>query len=175
MADQSRHTTICGAPVPRSGAEAPAPTPPLPEPLSFADLKIGTQYWSRFHTFTSQGVMSFAREWDPQPYHTDEDAAQSSVFGRLSASGIHSFAVSHRIFDDMWLFRRIGLAGIGMQNFRWRRPVYPGDTVRVRGTIAALEPRRDGRAALTMKIDMFNQDDVIVLCYELDILVRTDR
>jgi acyl dehydratase len=88
---------------------------------------------------------------------------------------MHSLLVSHRIFNDLWLFRRIGLAGTGMENFRWRRPVYPGDTVRVRGRVAGIEPKSGERAVLTMEIEMLNQDDVIVLRYDLNILVRTDR
>lgn len=153
--------------------EEPGPT--AVEPLSFADLAIGAEYWSRPYTLSSDEVVAFAQEWDPQYYHTDEKAAQSSVFGRLSASGIHSFALSHRIFNELWLFRRIGLAGVGMEKFRWRRPVYPGDTVRVRGTITRIRPKHGHRAVVTMATELVNQDDVVALRYDLDILVRTDR
>jgi acyl dehydratase len=146
-----------------------------PKPLGFGDLVTGAEYWSRPYTFQLDDVVAFAEVWDPQTYHTDERAAETSIFGRLSASGMHSLLVSHRIFNDLWLFRRIGLAGTGMENFRWRRPVYPGDTVRVRGRVAGIEPKSGERAVLTMEIEMLNQDDVIVLRYDLNILVRTDR
>lgn len=145
-----------------------------PEPLRFGDLVRGAEYWSHPYTFQVDDVVAFAEVWDPQAYHTDERAAETSIFGRLSASGMHSLLVSHRIFNDLWLFRRIGLAGTGMENFRWRRPVYPGDTVRVRGRVGAVEPKSGERAVLTMEIEMLNQDDVIVLRYDLNILVRTD-
>lgn len=144
------------------------------EPLSFADVAVGAEYWSQPYTLSFDEVVAFAREWDPQYYHTDEEAAEASVFGRLSASGIHSFALSQRIFNELWLFRRIGLAGVGMENFRWRRPVYPGDTVRTRGTVAAVRPKDAGRAIVTMATELINQDDVVALRYDLDVLVRTD-
>lgn len=144
-------------------------------PLGFSDIATGAEYWSRPYRFEMEDVVAFANVWDPQSYHTDEKAAESSVFGRLSASGMHSLLISHRIFNDLWLFRRIGLAGTGMENLRWRRPVYPGDTVRVRGRVAAIKPRPDDRAVVTMEIEMFNQDDIVALRYDLNILVRTDR
>ena len=153
---------------------ADVPTSDVP-PLRYADLRIGAEYWSAAYRFEMEDVVAFARQWDPQSYHTDETAAATSVFGRLSASGIQTFAVSQKIFNELWLFREIGLAGMGMDNFRWRRPVYPGNTVRVRGRIADIREKEEGRAVLVMTTDMVNQDGVVVLRYDLNVLVRADR
>lgn len=145
------------------------------EPLSFSAIDIGAVYWSPPFTFETGEAVAFAKAWDPQYYHVDEAAAADSVFGRLSVSGIHSFAVSQLIFNKLWLFRRIGMAGVGMQNFRWRRPVYPGDTVRVRGEITSVTPRDADRAVVTVATELVNQDGIVALRYDLEVLVRTDR
>jgi acyl dehydratase len=150
-------------------------SPGSAKPLSFSDIVVGAEYWSQPYTLSVAEVVDFAREWDPQYYHVDENASANSIFGRLTASGIHSFALSHRIFNDLWLFRRIGLAGIGMENFRWRRPVYPGDTLRVRGQITDVHLKDGDRAIVTMAMELFNQESVVVLRYDVRILVRTDR
>ena len=160
------------APMPEK-IDVPAAAADAPEPLSFASLRTGDEYWSRAFRFDLDDVVAFAREWDPQYYHTDQAAAANSIFGRLSVSGIHTFAVSQRIFNELWLFRRIGLAGAGMDNLRWRRPVYPGDTIRVRGRIAEVRPKDAGRAIVVMATDVVNQDDVVVMKYDLNVLVRT--
>lgn len=143
-------------------------------PLAFADLRVGSAFISPAHVLTLEEVVSFAREWDPQSYHTDPAAAETSIFRRLSASGIHSFALSHRLFDELRLFRRIGLAGTGMKDLRWRRPIYPGDTLRVSGTIADIRPEREGRAVIMLAIEVFNQEGDVALHYDLGVLVRTD-
>ena len=152
--------------------DRPASHPP--KPLSFADLKIGSEYWSVPYAFTKDGVVAFAREWDPQAYHIDDAAAENSIFGRLSVSGIHTLAVSQRVFNDLGLFRGIGLAGIGIENLRWRRPVYPDDTVRVRGLVQSITPSGDGRAVVSIATEVLNQEDVVALRYDLLVLVRTD-
>ena len=143
-------------------------------PLRFADIVVGAEYWSRAHTLTLHEVVTFARQWDPQYFHIDEEKAANSIFGRVSASGLHSFALCHRLFDDLGLFCRIAIAGTGIEQMRWRRPVYPGDTLRARGTIVGIDYKDRGRAVVSTKMELVNQDNVAALVYTISVLVRTE-
>lgn len=107
------------------------------------------RYWEDFpaghvHEFgskhvTREEVLAFAREFDPQPFHLDDAAAGASLFGRLSASGWHTCAMMMRMTVDDYLRDSSSLGSPGIENLRWLRPVYPGDTLSVR--LEVLEAR----------------------------------
>jgi acyl dehydratase len=158
----------------RPADAAPTSDRPAGTPLRFSDIVVGAEYWSRAHTMTLDEVVTFARQWDPQYFHTDEEKAANSMFGRVSASGLHSFALCHRLFDDLGLFREIAIAGTGIEQMRWRRPVYPGDTLRARGTITGIDYKDRGRAVVATKMELINQEDVAALVYTISVLVRTE-
>jgi acyl dehydratase len=90
-------------------------------------------------TVTREAVLAFAREFDPQPFHVDDDAAEASLFGRLSASGWHTCAMTMRMICDDHLLESSSLGSPGIDSLRWHKPVYPGDTLRVR--LEVLEAR----------------------------------
>jgi len=90
-------------------------------------------------TVTREAVLAFAREFDPQPFHLDDDAAEASLFGRLSASGWHTCAMTMRMICDDHLLESSSLGSPGIDSLRWHKPVYPGDTLRVR--LEVLEAR----------------------------------
>lgn len=144
------------------------------ESLHYAQIAVGDRYHSALHTVTQEEIISYAGEWDPQSYHVDPAAAEASVFGGLVASGMHTIALSFRIFNDLWLFRRIGLAGLGIDSLRWLKPVFPGDTLQVRGTISAVHEKPGGRAVIVVLMETLNQHATAVLSLELAVLVRTD-
>jgi len=107
------------------------------------------RYWEDFpaghvHEFgskhvTREEVLAFAREFDPQPFHLDDAAAEASLFGRLSASGWHTCAMMMRMTVDDYLRDSSSLGSPGIENLRWLKPVYPGDTLSVR--LEVLEAR----------------------------------
>jgi acyl dehydratase len=80
---------------------------------------------------TREAVLEFARQYDPQPFHLDEAAAEASLFGRLSASGWHTAAMTMRVMCDGYLLDSAGLGSPGVENLRWLKPVHPGDTLHV--------------------------------------------
>ncbi len=80
---------------------------------------------------TRDAVLAFAREFDPQPFHLDDEAAAASLFGRLSASGWHTCAMAMRMMCDEYLLDSASLGSPGIDSLRWLKPVYPGDTLRM--------------------------------------------
>ena len=85
-------------------------------------------------------VVEFARRYDPQPFHLDDDAARHSLFGRLCASGWHTAAMTMRMMCDEYLLDSASLGSPGLENIRWTKPVYPGDTLRVRMEVLETRP-----------------------------------
>jgi acyl dehydratase len=85
-------------------------------------------------------VLAFAREFDPQPFHVDETAARESLFGGLCASGWHTCAMAMRMMCDGYLLDSASLGSPGIDNLRWLKPVFPGDTLRVRLEVLDARP-----------------------------------
>jgi len=107
----------------------------LPDPLHFEDLTPGRKFASGTRTLDAEGIKSFARDFDPQPFHLDETAAASTFFEGLVASGWYTAAVSMRLLVD-GEFRPVGgIIGAGIDEFRWPAPVRPGDTLHVESEV----------------------------------------
>lgn len=104
------------------------------------DLEPGHVYESPRRTVSHDEIVAFAREFDPQPFHTDAEAAKASFFGHLIASGWHTAALTIRLLLETQLDLAGGLIGAGMEDLRWPSPMVPGDTIHVR--VEILETRR---------------------------------
>jgi len=119
-------------------------------------------------TVTREAVLAFAREFDPQPFHLDDDAAEASLFGRLSASGWHTCAMTMRMICDDHLLESSSLGSPGIDSLRWHKPVYPGDTLRVR--LEVLEARamssRPEVGLVRSRWQVLNQHGDVVLSME---------
>ena len=132
--------------------------------LYFEDLKVGDQYTTPEQAVTAEEIIAFARQFDPQPFHTDPVAAKSSLFGRLVASGWHTTAITMGLMVRGNMGLDGGVIGNGVDELRWPRPVLPGDRLRVVMTIAELnpEPSRTGRGKAKLRCQTFNQDGNVV-------------
>jgi acyl dehydratase len=117
---------------------------------------------------TREAVLAFARQFDPQPFHVDEDAARHSLFGRLAASGWHTCAMAMRMMCDAYLLDAASLGSPGLENLKWHKPVFPGDTLSVR--LAVLEARpmasRPAVGLIRSSWEVFNQHRDLVLSME---------
>lgn len=106
-------------------------------------------------------IKSFAAEFDPQPFHLDDEAAKESIFGSLAASGWHTAAMTMRLLVESELKPAGGLVGAGFDELRWPRPVRPGDTLRLQ--IEVLEVRqsksRPSQGVIKVKTTTVNQHD----------------
>jgi len=132
--------------------------------LYFEDLKLGDQYTTPERTVTAEEIVAFAKQYDPQPFHTDPEAAKTSLFGRLVASGWHTTAITMGLMvrGDMELDG--GVIGQGVDELRWPQPVLPGDRLHVVMEIAGLnpEPSRTGRGKIKLLCRTLNQDGKVV-------------
>jgi acyl dehydratase len=102
----------------------------MTEPLYLDDLKTGLQFESPAFTVTEGDIRRFASEFDPQPFHLDETAAKSSIFGGLAASGWHTAAITMRLLTSGGLPLAGGIIGMSVE-LAWLKPVRPGDVLRV--------------------------------------------
>ena len=109
--------------------------------LFFEDLVIGARQSFGNYAVTREEVMDFATKYDPQAFHLSDEAAAQTHFGRMSASGWHTCAMTMAMMvENMANTRQAGLGSPGIDNLRWARPVYPGDVLRVETEV--LEKRR---------------------------------
>lgn len=110
--------------------------------LHWEDFSPGLTAECGSTTVEREAVLDFARRFDPQPFHVDEQAAEASVFGGLSASGWHSCAIAMRLMCDGYLLRSTSQGSPGIDELRWLKPVRPGDTLSLRMTVLESRPMR---------------------------------
>ncbi|HEY1393077.1 MAG TPA: MaoC family dehydratase [Methylibium sp.] len=96
------------------------------------DFPVGSTRVFGGHTLGKEEMLRFAREFDPQPFHVDEELAKHSLFGALAASGWHSCALVMRMMCDEYLLDSSSLGSPGLEHIKWLKPVLVGDTLRVR-------------------------------------------
>lgn len=126
----------------------------------FEDFVTGDVHVFGSYTMAAEEILSFARQYDPQPFHIDEDAAARSVFGGIIASGWHTASACMRMIVDHFLGAGSGSLGSpGMDEIRWTRPVRPGDTLTVRAEVLEVKPSRSkpDRGAVQVRYVVLNQ------------------
>ncbi|MBI3677280.1 MAG: MaoC family dehydratase [Proteobacteria bacterium] len=99
--------------------------------LHFEDFSVGQRFALGPYNVTKEEIIEFAREFDPQPHHLDEDAAKTSMLGGLSASGWHTSVMAMRMFVDGLLNNTATRGGAGVEDARWIKPVRPDDVLRM--------------------------------------------
>ena len=142
----------------------------------FEDIAVGTVARFGAYQVTREEVMDFAARYDPQPFHLSDEAAAQTHFGRLSASGWHTCAmVMSMIVANLKINQQAGLGSPGVDELRWLKPVYPGDTLRCESEV--LEKRasqsRPEMGIFKSRMTVFNQDDVAVMSMISNGLVAT--
>jgi acyl dehydratase len=125
----------------RNDSTAPSAGQPTPAPTLFwEDFPAGQVMDFGGTPVSRDAVIAFASQFDPQPFHLDEDAARASLFGGLCASGWHTAAMTMRMMCDGYLLRAASLGSPGIDALRWLKPVYPGDTLSVRMQVLEARP-----------------------------------
>lgn len=142
----------------------------------FEDIAVGTRSSFGRYEVTREEVMEFARKYDPQPFHLDDEAAAKTHFGRLSASGWHTCAmVMAMLVENLKTNRQAGLGSPGVDELRWVKPVYPGDTLRCETEILSKRQSesRPEMGFFKSKLTVFNQNDEIVMTMVSNGIVAT--
>ena len=109
--------------------------------LYLEDLRAGQRFKSGMHVIDAEQIVRFAREYDPQPFHLDEEAGKKTLFGGLVASGWHTAALAMRLTVEGELNLAGGMIG-GGGDLRWIKPVRPGDTLQVHSEILEVKASR---------------------------------
>ncbi len=138
---------------------------PSDDRLHWEDFPVGSVHPFGSVTLTRETIVEFARQFDPQPFHLDEEAASTSLFGALCASGWQTCALTMRMMCDAYLNRSVSLGSPGIDNLRWLKPVFAGDTLR--GTMTVIEARpmasRPQVGLVLQRWEVVNQHDEPVM------------
>lgn len=139
------------------------------------DLAPGMHFDTGAMTIGVDDIIGFARQFDPQYFHLDPDAAKTSAFGGLIASGLHTLSLSMRLFFDLSLWPRAIIGSPGMNEIRWVRPVFPDDTLVSRLRITDVTPSRSkpDRGVVTTRHETLNQHGETVLTFACLHMLRT--
>ena len=137
-------------------------------PVYWEDFVVGDVLVMGMHTFSAEEIIEFARKYDPQPFHVDPEAAGTSFFGGLIASGWHTCAVGMRFAVDSYITASASLGSPGVDNIRWPKPVRPGDTITYRRVILAsrASQSRPGVGLTQVHIEAVNQRGETVMTNE---------
>jgi acyl dehydratase len=143
--------------------------------IYFEDLVVGAETEFGSYEVTREEVLEFARKYDPQPFHLSDDEAAKTHFGRLSASGWHTAAmtmavIARHVVGD----KQAGLGSPGIDELRWKKPVYPGDTLRVSGRIVDKTPSRSRpeMGSFRTETTVTNQHGDVVMTFTSIVLMR---
>lgn len=133
--------------------------------LYWEDFEPGQVFELGARTVTKEEILAFARAWDPQPFHVDEQAATGGPFGGLIASGWHTAAVFMRMYVDEVLNRTASMGSPGIEELRWLVPVRPGDELRGRVEVLEALPssKRADRGSIRARMELSNQRGEVVL------------
>ncbi|MGB9986065.1 MaoC family dehydratase [Salarchaeum japonicum] len=131
----------------------------------YEDFDVGDVEEFGSYTVSKEEIVEFAEQFDPQPFHVDEEAAKQSPFGGLIASGWHTASLWMKLMVEHHYDDAASLGSPGVEEIQWTEPVRPGDTLSVRLEVAEKRPLESdpGRGLLTTDTAMFNQDDEIVM------------
>ncbi|WP_341702717.1 MaoC family dehydratase [Ferrovibrio sp.] len=114
---------------------------------------------------SEEEIIAFARAYDPQPFHLDKEAARQSLFGGLCASGWHTIGIMMRLMVDHMIGEYASMGSPGVDQLRWLKPVFPGDTLHLRGEVLEVKPSRSkpDRGVILTRYEMRNQKGEPVL------------
>ncbi|MFA9424862.1 MaoC family dehydratase [Natronorubrum sp. A-ect3] len=133
----------------------------------YEDIEIGAvDEFGEYHV-TKDELVEFAEQYDPQPFHVDEEAATDSAFGELIASGWHTASICMRLLVDGALNEQAGMGARGVDELRWKQPVTPGDTLSVRTEVVdkRVSESDPKRGYVDTRLEGLNQDGDVVISW----------
>ena len=139
------------------------------------DLEVGSIQRFGSYQVTREEVLAFAAKYDPQPFHLSDEAAAQTHFGRLAASGWHTCAMTMAmIVENLERTEQAGLGSPGVDELRWLKPVFPGDTLRCESELLEATPSRSKPdiGSFRSRMTVFNQHDEPVLRFTSIVLIR---
>ena len=140
----------------------------------YEDLAVGETVALGETRVTREMIISFATEFDPFPFHLDEEAAKKSLLGGLASSGWQTAALTLRMLGDTFLNTIASMGGLGFSDLKWKKPVMVGDTISGTATVSALRQSRSHpeRGIVTIDLDVRNQRGEPVMVMKLSNLIE---
>ena len=146
----------------------------MASPMFFEDFEVGTTEEFGEYLVTEEEILEFASKYDPQAFHLSDEAAKATLFGGLCASGWHTCAIAMRMLVDNMPESNKSLGSPGIDELRWTRPVFPGDTLRVKTTVLSKTNSRSrpDLGSLQMQKEVFNQKNELVMSNKPIVIYR---
>ncbi|MBP1971278.1 acyl dehydratase [Virgibacillus natechei] len=142
--------------------------------MKFDEFSVGDIFFTNEVVMTKEEIIGFARKYDPQHLHMDEEAAEKTPYGSLIASGFHTLAVVWAEFIKMDILGADSVGGLGAEKIRWRAPVRPGDQLTGEFSIVNTKELSDkSRGVLSIEIVIRNQRNQEVLTAKTEVFVAT--
>lgn len=143
----------------------------------FEDFSVGQIFNTGRLKVDSDQIKTFAQQFDPQPFHLDEEAAKNSVFRGLAASGWHTAALTMRLMTGGEFKPAGGIIGVGFDELSWSRPVRPGDELYAKSEILEVRPSksRNDRGLIRVRTTTYNQNDEAVQSFVGNLIVPRRR
>ena len=146
----------------------------MTSPMFFEDFEVGTTEEFGEYLVTEEEILEFASKYDPQAFHLSDEAAKATLFGGLCASGWHTCAIAMRRVVDNMPESNKSLGSPGIDELRWTKPVFPGDTLRVKTTVLSKTNSRSrpDLGSLQMQNEVFNQKNELVMSNKPIVIYR---
>ncbi|OJH37313.1 MaoC family dehydratase [Cystobacter ferrugineus] len=140
----------------------------------FEDFQVGQVHELGTYEVTREEILAFARQYDPQPFHMDEEAGRRSIYGSIIASGWQTAAICHRLLVRAVLEDSSSMGSPGLDELRWLRPVRPGDTLSARIEVLEASPSRSkpDRGSVKTRMEVRNQQGEVVMTELASVLFR---
>lgn len=137
----------------------------------YEDIEVDDRWSTEAREVTREEMVGFARRYDPQEMHVDEEEARETFFGGLVASGWFTASVSMRLVVDEFLNKYAVVGAMGVDDLRWHEPVRPGDALHVRGEVVGKETWDENRGLVRYEQETVREeDDEIVMSLSADVL-----
>jgi acyl dehydratase len=138
------------------------------------DFEVGQSFGSDRLVVDAERIRRFAAEFDPQPFHLDDEVAKSTIFRGLAASGWHTAAITMRLLVESELRPADGIVGAGFDEFRWPHPVRPGDELHLKSEVLEVRPSRSrpDQGLIKVRTTTLNQDNVAVQILIANLVVQ---
>ncbi|MBO6521002.1 MAG: MaoC family dehydratase [Rhodospirillales bacterium] len=135
--------------------------------LYFEDFTVGRRFESAGATLTESQILDFAWAWDPQPFHIDVPHSDEGPYGGLISSGFHTMCVAFRLIHATGYLASASMGSPGIDELRWKKPVRPGDTLRVVAEVTSQKPSssKPDRGTALIDYSVLNQKDEEVMSY----------
>ena len=150
---------------------------PFGETQFFEDFAVGDRFRTEPVHFEEPMIVAFAKEYDPQGFHTDPDYAAKTIYGGIIASGWQVAALTFRTLIDAGFLRGGGMGSPGLDEMRWYKPVRPGDDIHLELTVTSVRPSntRGDRGYVNLDVAALNQKGETVMSYKVMEILRRRR